>query len=36
MDSFDFDIIRNLAADINDTSVLMLSIRRYFEYKQQY
>jgi len=36
MDSFDFNIIRNLAADINDISVLMLSIRRHFEYKQQY
>lgn len=36
MDSFDFNIIRNLAADINDVSILMLSIRRYFEHKQHY
>ena len=34
MDSFDFNIIRDLAAGINDTSILMLSIRIYFEYKE--
>ena len=34
MDSFDFDIIRDLAAGVNDISILMLSIRRYFEIKE--
>jgi len=34
MNIIDFDVIRDLAAGVNDTSILMLSIRRYFEHKE--
>jgi hypothetical protein len=34
MNTNDFNIIRDLVADINDVSILMLAIRRYFEHKE--
>jgi hypothetical protein len=32
MNTIDFEIIRDLAAGINDKSILMLAIRRHFDY----
>ena len=34
MNTNDFNVIGDLVADINAVSILMLAIRRYFEYKQ--